>query len=59
LLEQRLNLAPVNEYRNRLGFTNRHRCTRLERFQEKWQRFSGSEARQNKDLDHFSGSTEP
>jgi hypothetical protein len=30
-----------------------------DRFQEKWQRFSGSKARQNKDLDHFSGSTEP
>ncbi len=35
----------------------RRRQRRLERFQEKWQRFSGSEARQNKELDHFSVST--
>jgi hypothetical protein len=25
----------------------------LERFQQKWKRFCGSETRQNKELDHF------
>ncbi len=31
----------------------------LERFQEKWKRFSGSQTRQDKDLQPFGDSVEP